>query len=238
MAVVCWKLTKPQTYSFPLPHNFTLQNMSTTGIYLTECHSYIHQWIKCKQAEMEMAYSRVSENSSRQKSPRGGRGVYGGPWTKSKVTYTSICIAHRLTTSNALRHGSYSVYLRITPCPPLLPSRRASPPFGWYLFHRSTEGRRLSRFACAQRALRDPSTLVRWRQAGSCLVESCPECVHCYNMRRHRRFLPQRQYHIIIVTNYYVLIIICITTSVRTTADNNLGCIRAVQSCGILKRNL
>jgi len=28
---------------------------------------------------------------------------------------------------------------------PLLLSRRASPPFGWYLFYRSTQGRRLSR---------------------------------------------------------------------------------------------
>jgi len=28
---------------------------------------------------------------------------------------------------------------------PLLPSRKASPPFGWYSFYRPTEGRRLSR---------------------------------------------------------------------------------------------
>jgi len=28
---------------------------------------------------------------------------------------------------------------------PLLPSRRAPPPFGWYSFYRPTEGRRLSR---------------------------------------------------------------------------------------------
>ena len=33
----------------------------------------------------------------------------------------------------------------MTPCLPLLPSRRASPPFGWYSFYRPTEGRRLSR---------------------------------------------------------------------------------------------
>ena len=32
-----------------------------------------------------------------------------------------------------------------TPCLPLLPSRRTSPPFGWYSFYHPTEGRRLSR---------------------------------------------------------------------------------------------
>jgi len=36
-------------------------------------------------------------------------------------------------------------YLQITPCLPLLSSRRTSPPFGWYSFYRPTEGRRLSR---------------------------------------------------------------------------------------------
>ena len=36
-------------------------------------------------------------------------------------------------------------YLQITPCLTLLPSRRASPPFGWYSFYRPTECRRLSR---------------------------------------------------------------------------------------------
>ena len=36
-------------------------------------------------------------------------------------------------------------YLQITPCLPLFPSRRTSPPFGWYSFYRPTEGRRLSR---------------------------------------------------------------------------------------------
>jgi len=39
----------------------------------------------------------------------------------------------------------HTVYLQITPCLPLLPSRRASPPFGWYSVYRLTEGRRLSR---------------------------------------------------------------------------------------------
>jgi len=46
--------------------------------------------------------------------------------------------------SNALKHGS-QFYLQITPCLPLLPSRRTSPPFGWYSFYRPTKGRRLSR---------------------------------------------------------------------------------------------
>jgi len=33
--------------------------------------------------------------------------------------------------------------LRITPGLPLLPSRRTSPPFGWYSFYRPTDCRRL-----------------------------------------------------------------------------------------------
>jgi len=36
-------------------------------------------------------------------------------------------------------------YLQITPCLPLLSSRRTSPPFGWHSFYYPTEGRRLSR---------------------------------------------------------------------------------------------
>jgi len=36
-------------------------------------------------------------------------------------------------------------YLQITPCLPLLPSRKTSPPFGWYSFYHPTEGRTLSR---------------------------------------------------------------------------------------------
>jgi len=46
--------------------------------------------------------------------------------------------------SNVLGHWS-QFYLQITPCLPLLPSRRASPPFDWYSFYRPTEGRRPSR---------------------------------------------------------------------------------------------
>ena len=37
------------------------------------------------------------------------------------------------------------ITLQITPCLPLLPSRRTSPAFGWYSFYRPTEGRMLSR---------------------------------------------------------------------------------------------
>ena len=39
----------------------------------------------------------------------------------------------------------HTVLPAITPCLPLLPNRRTSPPFGWYSFYRPTEGRRLSR---------------------------------------------------------------------------------------------
>ena len=39
----------------------------------------------------------------------------------------------------------FYLYLQITPCVPLLPSHRASPPFGWHSFYRPTEGRRPSR---------------------------------------------------------------------------------------------
>ena len=61
----------------------TIQNVSTTSIYLTEGHSYAHQWIKFKQAEIEMAYSRVSENSTVVGKNTRGDGVYGGPWTSA-----------------------------------------------------------------------------------------------------------------------------------------------------------
>jgi len=50
-----------------------------------------------------------------------------------------VCIV--ITTSDM----DHTVYLQMTPCLPLLPSSRASPPFGWYSFYRPTEGRRLSR---------------------------------------------------------------------------------------------
>jgi len=44
-----------------------------------------------------------------------------------------------------LTHVSHSFTCKIAPCLPLLPSRRASPPFDWYSFYRLMEGRRLSR---------------------------------------------------------------------------------------------
>ena len=43
------------------------------------------------------------------------------------------------------RRAITQFYLQTTPCLPWFPSRRASPPFGWYSFYRPTEGRRLSR---------------------------------------------------------------------------------------------
>ena len=46
--------------------------------------------------------------------------------------------------SKAIRYGNRVLPANM-PYLPLLPSRRASPPFGWYSFYRPTEGRRLSR---------------------------------------------------------------------------------------------
>ena len=56
-----------------------------------------------------------------------------------------ICIAHRRSYLKCAQTWITQFYLQITPCLPLLPSRRASAPFGWYSFCRPTEGRRLSR---------------------------------------------------------------------------------------------
>jgi len=62
------------------------------------------------------------------------------------VKYTTICIAHFYAKPLKCAHTWITqFYLQITPCLPLLPSRRTSPPFGWYSFYRPTEGRRLSR---------------------------------------------------------------------------------------------
>jgi len=62
------------------------------------------------------------------------------------VKCTSICIAHFYAKRlKCAQTWITQFYLQITPCLPLLPSRRTSPPFGWYSFYRSTEGRRLSR---------------------------------------------------------------------------------------------
>ena len=59
---------------------------------------------------------------------------------ESKVNL-DICKAplNTITFSKALRYGNTQFYL------PLLPSRRASPPFAWYSFYHPTERRRLSR---------------------------------------------------------------------------------------------
>ena len=68
------------------------------------------------------------------------------PFDKVYVKYTSICIAYFY--ANRLKCAQTWIaqfYLQITPCLPLLPSRKASSPFGWYSFYRPTEGRRLSR---------------------------------------------------------------------------------------------
>jgi len=43
--------------------------------------------------------------------------------------------------TSASLNGTYVLF----PCGPILPSRRTSPPIGWYSFYRPTEGRRLSR---------------------------------------------------------------------------------------------
>jgi len=62
------------------------------------------------------------------------------------VKYTSICIAHFYAKHlKCAQTRTTQFYLQITPCLPLLPSRRTSPPFGWYSFYRPTDGRRLSR---------------------------------------------------------------------------------------------
>jgi len=54
--------------------------------------------------------------------------------------------------------------------------------------------RRLCDSVCwTQRALRDPSTLVRQQQTRSCLDKSRPECFHRYNLRHHCGFVLQRQ---------------------------------------------
>ena len=53
---------------------------------------------------------------------------------QSVCLYTSICIAHRRNYLKCAQTWITQFYLQITPCLPLLPSRRASPPFGWYSF--------------------------------------------------------------------------------------------------------
>jgi len=63
-----------------------------------------------------------------------------------KVKYTSICIAHFYAKRfKCAQTWITQFYLQITPYPPLLSSRRTSPPFGWYSFYHPTDGRKLSR---------------------------------------------------------------------------------------------
>ena len=70
----------------------------------------------------------------------------GFPTPVSKVKYTLICIAHFYAKRlKCAQTWITKFYLQITPCLPLLPSRRTSPLFGWYSFYRPTKGRRLSR---------------------------------------------------------------------------------------------
>ena len=65
---------------------------------------------------------------------------------KVYVKYASICTAHFYAKRlKCAQTWITQFYQQITPCLPLLPSRRTSPPFGWYSFYRPTEGRRLSR---------------------------------------------------------------------------------------------
>ena len=60
-----------------------------------------------------------------------------------KYRITSICIAHFYAKRlKCAQTWITQFYQQITPCLPLLPSRRTSPPFGWYSFYRPTEGRK------------------------------------------------------------------------------------------------
>jgi len=71
--------------------------------------------------------------------------LWGRYHVQQHVKYTSICIAHFY--AKRLKCAQTCItqfYLQITPCLPLLPSRRTSPLFGWYSIYRPTEGRRLS----------------------------------------------------------------------------------------------
>jgi len=66
--------------------------------------------------------------------------------SKSKVNPMDICKA-TLNTSCIFQSAEiwqHTVLPANKPYLPLLPSRKASPPFGWYSFYRPMEGRRLS----------------------------------------------------------------------------------------------
>ena len=66
------------------------------------------------------------------------------PWGHN-VKYTSICIAHLYAKCLKCAQTWITVLPANNNMPAFTPSRRTSPPFGWYSFYRPTEGRRLSR---------------------------------------------------------------------------------------------
>jgi len=81
------------------------------------------------------------------------------------MKYMSICIAHRRNYLQCAQTRITQFYLKITPCLPLLPCRRASPPFGWYSFYRPKEGswvdlggRLHTEIKCSLRLQHEPTT--------------------------------------------------------------------------------
>jgi len=81
-------------------------------------------------------------------------------WESQQQTYPTLAKLVRVVLAipaTSLYVDLYSAFLRkapqmrsdmdhtVLPCLPLLPSRRTSPPFGWYSFYRPMEGRRLNR---------------------------------------------------------------------------------------------
>ena len=75
-----------------------------------------------------------------------GRAIAYSERKKVKVNL-DICKAPLNTKSvfQSTQIWQHTVLPAIKPYLPLLPSRKASPPFSWYSFYRPTEGRRLSR---------------------------------------------------------------------------------------------
>jgi len=80
--------------------------------------------------------------------------------------------------SKALRYGN-TVLPANKPYLPLLPSHRASPPFGWYSFYRPTEDRRLSRpgewSPCGKSGTFSTLTLLDGRQEGRPACDNLPQ---------------------------------------------------------------
>jgi len=102
---------------------------------LAATHTFIHEW------------NEPSCISSHQMAPpERGSTVVHIQLQLTKVKYTSICIAHFYAKRlKCAQTWITQFYLQIAPRLPLLPSRRTSPPFGWYSFYHPTEGRSLSR---------------------------------------------------------------------------------------------